>query len=45
MSTATAQVPPDIAAALRRIGPVVDVANTRPLYEPLFATARGPHES
>ena len=43
MSTATAQVPPDIAAALRRIGPVVDVANTRPLYEPLFATQREPY--
>ena len=43
MSIATAQVPPDIAAALRRIGPVVDVANTRPLYEKLFAAQREPY--
>ena len=43
MSTAAAQVPPDIAAALRRIGPIVDVANTRPLYEPLFAAQREPY--
>ena len=43
MSAATAQVPPDIAAALRRIGPIVDVANTRPLYEPLFAAQREPY--
>jgi acetyl esterase/lipase len=43
MSTTDAQVPPDIAAALRRIGPVVDVANTRPLYEKLFAAQREPY--
>jgi acetyl esterase/lipase len=43
MSTATAQVPPEIAAALRRIGPVVDVARTRPLYEPLFAAQCEPY--
>jgi acetyl esterase/lipase len=43
MSTATARVPPDIAAVLRRIGPIVDVANTRPLYEPLFAAQREPY--
>ena len=43
MSTATAQVPRDIAAALRGIGPIVDVANTRPLYEPLFAAQREPY--
>ena len=40
MSTATAQVPPSIAAALRRIGLIVDVPNTRPLYEPLFVAQR-----
>ena len=40
MSTATAQVPPSIASALRRIGLIVDVPNTRPLYEPLFVTQR-----
>jgi hypothetical protein len=40
MSTATAQVPPSIAAALRRIGLIVDVPNTRPLYEPLFVAPR-----
>ena len=39
-STASAQVPPSIAAALRRIGLIVDVPNTRPLYEPLFVTQR-----
>jgi acetyl esterase/lipase len=43
MNTPTGQVPPDIAVALRRIGPVVDVANTRPLYEPLFAAQREPY--
>ena len=40
MSTATAQVPPSTAAALRRIGLIVDVPNTRPLYEPLFVAQR-----
>ena len=40
MGTATAQVPPSIAAALRRIGLIVDVPNTRPLYEPLFVAQR-----
>jgi hypothetical protein len=40
MSAATAQVTPSITAALRRIGLIVDVPNTRPLYEPLFVAQR-----
>lgn len=40
MSTATAQVPPSIAAVLRRIGLIVDVPNTGPPYEPLFVAQR-----
>jgi hypothetical protein len=33
---ALAQVPPDIAAGIRKIGPIVDVPNTTKLYAPLF---------
>jgi triacylglycerol lipase len=35
-STASAQVPPDIAEGLKRIGPVVDPACTAKLYRPLM---------
>src|SRR5579872_6221214 len=33
---ALAQVPPDIAAAIRKIGPIVETQNTAKLYAPLF---------
>jgi hypothetical protein len=32
-----AQVPPDIAAGIRKIGPIVDTPGTAKLYAPLFA--------
>jgi triacylglycerol lipase len=35
-STAWAQVPPDIAAGLKKIGPIVDPACTAKLYRPLM---------
>lgn len=34
--SALAEVPPDVAAGLRKIGPVVDVPNTTKLYAPFF---------
>jgi hypothetical protein len=39
-NTATAQAPASSAAALLRIGLILDVPNTRPLYEPLFVAQR-----
>ena len=38
-----AQVPPDIAAGIRKIGPVVDVPNTTKLYAPLFREMKEPY--
>jgi acetyl esterase/lipase len=40
---ALAQVPPDIAAALKKIGPIVDTPNTAKLYAPLFAEQKEPY--
>jgi triacylglycerol lipase len=40
---AQAQVPPDIAAAIRKIGGVVDVPNTTKLYAPLFQNQKEPY--
>src|SRR5438067_5896863 len=38
-----AQVPPDIAAGIRKIGPVVDTPNTGKLYAPLFKDVKEPY--
>jgi dienelactone hydrolase len=38
-----AQVPPDIAAAIKKIGPIVDTPNTAKLYAPLFAEQKEPY--
>src|ERR1700730_17395064 len=38
-----AQVPPDIAAAIKKIGPIVDAPNTAKLYAPLFAEQKEPY--
>jgi dienelactone hydrolase len=38
-----AQVPPDIAAGIRKIGPVVDAPNTAKLYAPLFGDMKEPY--
>jgi hypothetical protein len=40
---ALAQVPPDIAAAIKKIGPIVDSPNTAKLYAPLFAEQKEPY--
>ena len=40
---ALAQVPPDIAAGIRKIGPVVDVPNTTKLYASFFKDSREPY--
>jgi triacylglycerol lipase len=40
---AVAQVPPDIAAAIRKIGPVVDSPGTAKLYMPLFREVKEPY--
>src|SRR5687767_15811482 len=37
--TTLAQMPPDIAARLRQIGPVVDAAGTAAIYRPLQSKA------
>ena len=42
-SDALAQVPPDIAAAIRKIGGIVDVPNTTKLYAPLFQNQKEPY--
>src|SRR5262245_31771804 len=41
--TAFAQVPPDVAAGIRKIGPIVDQPNTAKLYAPLFKDQREPY--
>jgi len=38
-----AQVPPDIAAGIRKIGPIVDAQNTAKLYAPLFTDQKEPY--
>jgi dienelactone hydrolase len=38
-----AQVPPDIAAGIRKIGPIVDTPNTAKLYAPLFESQKEPY--
>jgi triacylglycerol lipase len=40
---AIAQVPPDIAAGIRKIGPIVDAVNTAKLYAPLFQNQKEPY--
>ena len=40
---ALAQVPPDIAAEIRKIGPIVDAVNTAKLYAPLFQDQKEPY--
>ena len=40
---AVAQVPPDIAAGIRKIGPVVDSPGTAKLYMPLFKELKEPY--
>src|SRR5512142_2733858 len=42
-SSALAQVPPDVAAGLRKIGQVVDVPNTTKLYAPFFKEVKEPY--
>jgi hypothetical protein len=37
-----AQVPLDIAAAIKKIGPIVDTPSTAELYAPLFAEQKEP---
>ena len=41
---AAAQVPPDIAASIRKIGQIVDTVNTAKLYAPLFAAQKEPYK-
>lgn len=38
-----AQVPPDIAAGIHKIGPIVDAPNTAKLYAPLFVHQKEPY--
>jgi triacylglycerol lipase len=42
-SVASAQVPPDIAEGIRKIGPIVDSAGTGKLYAPLLANQKEPY--
>jgi acetyl esterase/lipase len=42
-SVALAQVPPDIAEDIRKIGPIVDGPGTTKLYAPLFANQKEPY--
>ncbi len=39
-----AQVPPDIATAIRKIGPIVDTQNTGKLYAPFFKQVKEPYD-
>jgi triacylglycerol lipase len=41
--TCLAQVPPDIAAGIRKIGQIVDTPNTSKLYAPLFEQQKEPY--
>ena len=40
---ALAQVPPDIAEGIRKIGPIVDAPGNAKLYAPLFADQKEPY--
>src|SRR5215470_8435871 len=42
-SVALAQVPPDVAEGIRKIGPIVDAPGTAKLYAPLFANQKEPY--
>src|SRR5882724_3331740 len=42
-SVALAQVPPDIAEGIRKIGPIVDGPGNQKLYAPLFANQKEPY--
>src|SRR5436190_2529796 len=42
-SVAFAQVPPDIAEGIRKIGPIIDGPGTQKLYAPLFANQKEPY--
>ena len=42
-SVAFAQVPPDIAEGIRKIGPIIDAPGTQKLYAPLFANQKEPY--
>src|SRR5205807_7687434 len=42
-SVAFAQVPPDIAEGLRKIGPIINGPGTAKLYAPLFANQTEPY--
>jgi hypothetical protein len=42
-SAAFDQVPPDIAAGIRKIGPILDTVNTAKLYPPLFQNQKEPY--
>jgi len=42
-SVALAQVPPDIAEGIRKIGPIVDGPGTQKLYGPLFVNQKEPY--
>jgi triacylglycerol lipase len=42
-SVALAQVPPDIAEGIRKIGPINDPPGTAKLYAPLFADHKEPY--
>jgi len=42
-SVSLAQVPPDIAEGIRKIGPIIDGPGTQNLYAPLFANQKEPY--
>jgi triacylglycerol lipase len=42
-NVALAQVPPDIAEGIRKIGPIVEAPGTAKLYAPLFADQKEPY--
>src|SRR5438105_15536807 len=42
-SMALAQVPPDIAEGIRKVGPIVDGPGNQKLYAPLFANQKEPY--
>src|SRR6185437_7837945 len=44
-SVALAQVPPDIAEGIRKIGPINDPPRTAKLYAPLFADHKEPYRN
>jgi len=42
-AAAFAQVPPEVAAGIRKIGPIVDTVNTAKLYAPYFKDQKEPY--